>query len=399
MNKVLSDGILLFIVYVGLFVLFYSEPIGVGLLKVALVWKFFLFTILLFFVILNRVILVNNLVIITLLLSVKNVLSLGALEEPVESFLAMSRMLTIPILSIGFYSIYRKNKNALKSINSIIFNFPIFIALSTVPFHLGLLNELGRLKELDSFGVSETMFTGMFQNPHSASITFAISILIGIWCLLRQQVNNKKTLLFSIVILLYSLYETYARTGLLVLVIGLLPIIYTYRYNLKIQIVFYISIGFTIFMVSSSELFMNRLLDQRSYGTVSLMELGSGRPLIWATSLLYWFDSSLEGVIFGVGETFLKEHMQAVLGLRIFSHNGFIDALVINGLIGFTFILVFFYILKREICITGDSDFDILGKVIFLSYFTYYFFQGSNYFLVDLLVVILLLRKEFAKTV
>ncbi|AJR09499.1 O-antigen ligase domain-containing protein [Photobacterium gaetbulicola] len=379
--------------YCLIFIVLFLEPVSIGGVKFAILWKFIFFGYLLTLVLFYRRVPKDFFILLTLILALKNLLSFGAISAPLEPFMALIRMLTFPVIIAGFYVIVKSNQKSIDTLNSIIKHYPYFVSFSCLPFVIGVLEPISHQVDLESFGVESFMFTGVFQNPHSASINIAFAMLALICIILRDK---RKLLIFNsfiLIFLLYCLYKTYARTGLLVFILGCLPILWSYKLKARTYIAITLVSIMSFSYVATNDLLMDRLFDKRVNvsGDADFMQLGSGRPLIWKTSFFYYYDSSLDEIFLGVSETKLKENNLKELGLRIFSHNGFLDALAINGIVGLVLTITFFIVLKRRLYNIKNINLKLIGKCFFMGYLAYFVVQGGNYFTIDFLVSILIL--------
>jgi O-antigen ligase len=74
--------------------------------------------------------------------------------------------------------------------------------------------------------------------------------------------------------------------------------------------------------------------------------------------------------------------------MAVFSHNGYIDALAQNGIIGIILFLLLLYNLYREILKNRKSIYFSIAFCSLISYTLMHLVQGGVFFLFDVLVVI-----------
>ena len=106
--------------------------------------------------------------------------------------------------------------------------------------------------------------------------------------------------------------------------------------------------------------------------------MGSGRGRIWLASALVYLDSSSTEKIIGMGELQQKKRIGDLIGINIVSHNGFLDLLLVNGIIGLILFLIFLYRVYKYI-LAIKSNYNTLAMSLFILYLTMCFFQGYNW--------------------
>ena len=320
------------------------------------------------------------------LLSFKNLFNSKLM--PVNDFPMTFKLINLPILICFFHHFLRRR-------NAVLFLFVIcqFYILSYIPFLLGLID--GYYDK--TYGENTQTFVGIFQNPHSAAVTMSICVTFILFSL---QHLKGKAFLFNrtynyllLTIGIYGLYASYARMGWLMALIGFIIVFFPQKFQLKSIIRYFmlLFIGGIIAMVSimNSDVLYRRLTDQDIVnGWERESNVGSGRLIYWQTSFEQYMESDFGGKLIGLGYSEIPNNQFKKNGLSILSHNGFLDILVSNGVVGLSlliahFIFVFLYI--RSYRKTLYYPFLI---AVYLSYIAYWIFQGTVYFSFDLLIAL-----------
>ena len=138
-------------------------------------------------------------------------------------------------------------------------------------------------------------------------------------------------------------------------------------------------IFFTAIQIFSNDALVNRISGNRISNSEDTFEsMGSGRGRIWLASALVYLDSSSTEKIIGMGELQQKKRIGDLIGINIVSHNGFLDLLLVNGIIGLILFLIFLYRVYKYI-LAIKSNYNTLAMSLFILYLTMCFFQGYNW--------------------
>jgi hypothetical protein len=319
-------------------------------------------------------------------LSIKNLINLNLM--PLRDLSMTLKLLNLPVL-ISFFSHYLRKKNAAL----VLFVICQFYILTYPPFLTGLLD--GSYNKV--YGDDTYAFVGIFQNPHSAAVTMSICVTYILFVLKSQKrrdfIYNRTYNYLLLTIGLYGLYSSYARMGWLMAVIGVVVVFFPkrFKWNLLLQytILMLIATIIAIFVVKNNDVLYRRLTDQDVVnGWERESHVGSGRLIYWNTSLELFAESGLPGWVIGTGYDAIPEYQQKKNGLHILSHNGFIDVLVSNGIVGLIILIVFFTYLFSYIRSYKNGQYYRLLISVYLSYLAYWVFQGTVYFSLDLLVAL-----------
>lgn len=383
----------IFSIYTLLFFLFYLEPIQIAGIKFAILWKLPLVGLLALysFFTISKKWTIPIFVFLGLLLSFKYFFSLSSFQYMSTTIGEFTKFSIFFFLFLFFQKKYEK-ETLIKMGN----HLSIFVIISFIPFMLGLLKPLGKGIDVSVYGeVGGSSLTGIFQNPHSAGIILAFSLLIPFYNLLNDENRKMQLFLFLIVFLgLIELSLIMVRTSLVMFIIGALYISFRYfklkHYILLILILF---VGFSYLSTSYKQSPLLQSMMVRLQGDTKFKQqktAGSGRLLFSKVAIESWQSEGPMGVIFGLGMELGKDKMQDAIGMRIFAHNGFTQMLQSEGLIGIILFLSFLLFLLKYILMYRESEYYRLAVALYIAYIISVLFQGGNYFLLYVLFSIYL---------
>jgi O-antigen ligase len=333
-----------------LFFFLYLDPIYFGSLKWAQIWKvlFIMFNFLFFF----KKSIINKILFIYLLSTGFYFITPFFFVYMKEIFVQITGLLFFPSIYFFIYSLTKKQDNYL----SILTFISVFFILSYVPFYLELLPQLGSSYNIKSLGISdEKTLSGLFQKAHPSSQVLAYSC-VTLFYVTSKTKNKfiKFQLLFIVILGLFFQIKTFVRLGLFMSILGAY-FFFIYRSNFarKVNVFIFLIVVLIISfpLISESKLYdsyKQRLFGENKYSysytdseVVNFDKMSSGRLGIWKSSFnnLLLNDDPIE-VLFGITEPELQKRNKISVGLSVFSHNGIIDSLVTNGLIG---LLLFIY--------------------------------------------------------
>jgi O-antigen ligase len=271
----------------------------------------------------------------------------------------------------------------------------VFIIVSCIPFLLGLIESYGEEYNLTDFGVEEVGFCGLFHSSHSCAWVVTIT-LFNLFYLFNISLSIRKRYWIALLILIgfFVLYKTYVRTGYLMFFIGCLFFfknkIVSVKKRLKYILwgIIFVVLGYSY--LSQDDVLMSRLTDSRVYNTdqTDAERLGSGRLLFISISIDYWMQAPFMVQLFGYGQEMAIQNMEEKMGLKVFSHNGFVDAFVQNGLIGLLLLIVILISFKKQINkIKGHSYYDVCNAIFFM-YIAFQLVQGGYSFMFDFIIAL-----------
>jgi hypothetical protein len=391
LTTILLSAVLLF--------LFHFETVSIGPVKVSHLWKGIILAFLI--VAISREKKLKFFIYRPLLyISVLQLANIELFNNPLNAVLLFSVTLVLPL--IGMYAF----KFTPKQLQNSLLYFSSFFILSFVPYQIGLLSSLGSAYELLSYGSDDKGLVGPFSTPHAASTVLATSLLIVVFFWLSNA-YNKWFLSVLFTLGFYFLFLTYVRLGMAMFAIGLLPIAWFFGKQslvkfLRLAIVLSFSTLFIFSWVLSNETMVSRITGERvinrisgdkseSSETESFEQLGSSRGMIYLASLQIYAEANIAEKIIGVGKSEAKRRMAGIYGDPVITHNGFLQLLLNNGVLGLLIFLSFIrniYKLQKGM---HQLDSRILIQSLLLAYMTMTFFQHYN-----LLYAVLLLMLSIA---
>lgn len=231
-----------------------------------------------------------------------------------------------------------------------------FVAASTLPFHLTLLPELGKRYELTHiYGYEAYGFTGVFQNPSSAALALAFSVLLCFHAMVSSGKTQIRVLWLGLLLLAFgSLFMTNVRSGILSVILGstiYLAIRYKSRAVLYGLMMAAIGGGALVATVPDLEAYWLRMQGHTQYavsrGDTGLDRMSSGRVSLVGTAFEIYVDSNPMQKVFGIGRLNIPDEMFERGMPAVLSHNTFVDELVGGGILGLAVLLAWYIFLAR----------------------------------------------------
>ncbi len=333
---------------------------------------------------------INILIFVSYLIAFKVLFSTETITHPIQTITSFSKTLFIPLLlhfSLNYINKYNINKyfNFLKTIS-------IYMIISSIPFLMGYLEANKQGYELERYGGEGEGFVGFFQNTHSANISIAVAIIFLLFSLLHLK-EKKNNLLYILILILalYTEYKTYAKTGFLLLIITSYFIFFKNQ-NAKRKIIISFALlvilpSFYFFVYKKDKVLQMRIQDKNVYSNQDYSDfkrVGSGRLWLSYTNFKNWMNADVISIIFGLGPEKAKDLMKKDIGLRVISHNGYVDAISYHGLLGFFLLISFLVLVFRKIKKNYYSKYNILAYSLFFMYIIVLLTQGNNRFFLDL---------------
>lgn len=310
----------------------------------------------------------------------------------IETFINISFVIasaTKTLTCILFFYLF-SNTLRIEMIERIILNLSRFICLTSLLTLLGIITPIEGYESAEQFGVEGQIFyTSLFGTPHAAASYFAISIMVLLFFLYKKKYDSPLEKYFNcsmIVVGLISIFETYVRTGWIMLVVGTFMLFGVKKILTNVKLLFASVMSiigiFLLFMYNES--FMARMTARRIYGTMSNSPSidmdGSGRKEFWENGYRLWENGNIFEILFGHGYTAVVENNARIMGIRVFSHNQFVDSLSQNGLIAFILLIAVFISQYRFIRNRKDKEHYRLCLAIWLISLIFSFFQNEMCF-------------------
>lgn len=293
------------------------------------------------------------------------------------------------VLSFGFWmSTFKGNVNKLETI---LYSLVQFICLSSFLTLTGLVKPLKDAVSAEAFIEGLSYYGGVFGVPHAAASYFVIAIIVlstGFFLGRFKKTSTKIFNLFLIGIAFVSLFHSYVRTGWLMLLVSFVFYANFKKISIRRMMLYICSAllaaGGLIYLYNTNDAFRVRVTGERRYGPSNeqAIELeGSGRNGFWINGIENWADNDTYGFFFGKGqEEVLKDNKRA-FGMRVFSHNLFIDSLAQYGLVSLSLLLAFYWSLHKFIKLRGrGSPYQKMCISIYWSSVIFSFFQSEIYF-------------------
>ena len=271
-----------------------------------------------------------------------------------------------------------------KEIQTLLLFFSSFFILSFAPYQLGFLNSYKQGIDLAGWGgVGTSSLIGPFQTAHSASVALAGSFLVVLYFWF-YKVYNRLYLSVLLVLGFYFLINTYVRTGMVMVVVGALPLFFFFAKKSNVYRVRLIAVAILFFVLISNLVLTNSTLVDRITGTrknktetESFDELGSGRGGIWKDAVNIFLEANLLEKLIGIGETNQKQRMYIKRKTALVPHNGFLYILTSNGILGLIILLSFFFNIYKYRCGLGSNN-RVFVDMFFIAYLLMSTFQNYD---------------------
>lgn len=376
------------VLFLLFFIIFYVSPLEVGNIKIFIIFQVSLFFFLFFSILIRDKVKFDTISLSILLLILKIPLN-PYIDSGLVSFITDLVKYSLIALFYLYSSFFHWEK---------IYNFNIilstFILISVIPYLLNVINPIEEGYRLEMYGTESLGFIGFFQNPHAAAISISFVLLVIIFHL-KQNFHKKNTFkkLVYLTLVLFgfiALYNTYVRTGYVIFIIGIIIIFYK---SFKFKYIFYyttfivIIFSILVYIFKNDPILQSRVLDQSIYNEdieFNKNKVGSGRFLFIETGLEIWNNLTYPEKILGIGTDELIFRMEYKLNIPITTHNGYLDMLLKNGLIGFILYLYFLGATYSKIKRMARNEYYLLVISIFYSYILYQFVQGGFFLFPEL---------------
>lgn len=374
---------ILFVVYVALHYIEGLPPVF-GM-PVAQLWKTPILVILLcyFWVTPHRVRLFE---ICTFLLAFVSFVNIETINN--TSFVIASSIKVLTCVLFFHLFSYMLNR---EMIERIILNLARFVCLASLLSLLGIVTPIGGYESAEQFGVDGLIFyTSLFGSAHAAASYFAIATIVLLFFQYKEKYSSPLWKYFNygmIAVALVSIFQTYVRTGWIMLIVGAFMIFGAKEIvtNRKVLLASVLSVLGLIWLYLNNEAFMARMTARRVYGKTvadsSVIDTdGSGRMEFWENGYNLWADGNAFEILFGQGYTAVVENNERLMGIRVFSHNQFVDTLSQNGIIGLMLLVAVFvtqYIFIRD---RKENEYYRLCLAILAMTLVFSFFQNEMNF-------------------
>lgn len=323
----------------------------------------------------------------------------GMLHEGVLSSIIIASQRLLPVMFLHFLLISRFNSEEIvHSITMLV----IFVMLSTVPFHLHMLEPLGQGYDVISLlGAEKVGLVGIFQNQHAAALSFSLCAIIATVSFLHEDILSRKVVvgIVAVFLLIFSIM-TYARSGLAAYAMGVIMYLrVSGKTESLLRLAIFAVVVVSVFSLSFSEMdvLKNRFLGRTMYSDVSTSNLdsaSSGRLLFWKTALDIFSEQNPLFWAVGIGEDQLKKEMGERVYEQIFAHNGFINELLNNGIIGLLLLIYLYKCIYLDLSRIVKPSLKYISYSAFGSWLAFAFFQGGEFPLQFLIIMLFVYYSE-----
>lgn len=382
MNRILKHS-LFFTIF---FFIFYIESKTIAGIKIAILWKISLLSLIAIYILFSTKEKIKKYIIFGYLYSAKSFVTYSSFSYIISTISEVLKSLYIVLFSHFFKILYEKHKIDLVKFLIII---SCYIIISSIPFLLNIITSLTAGYNLERFGLKGFGFNGIFDNSHYAASVIAFSIIILVYAIQKEPSKYKKFFYFTLIFIgLIAEVKTFARLGYAIILFGstyLLIVNKGFKFYLKLFIPLLIVISSVIIYYTQSESFQMRLSGENKYSKSSL---DSGRSEFAKNAIENWYEEDIDVILIGLGKEYAMDKMENDVGLRIYAHNGFIDVLQINGMIGVFLFLAFFIYLFLFIRSNRKHKYYQLTFSLFIGYSISMLVQGERFFLSDVILAL-----------
>lgn len=378
------------IIYTLAFILLYIEVLPIAGVKISVLWKITLMSYILLIVSYKLISIkrIDTFIFFYFLLAVKGFFSISSMDY----MLITIELFIKNIFFVGLY-LYFIHFISEKKLILIGKYFAILIIISFIPFILNILQPFSEGYGLYRYGAEgEFGLIGIFQRVHAASITVGFSMIIVFFHLL-EEVNKKIKYIYIVILLLglYILIFTYVRTGIVIFFIGFLYLYLKSKIKFKYTKIILITIilsMISVYIYNNNKIIQMRTTDKTIYNNDGA--IGSGRFKYAYHAIDNWHSEGFSSIIIGLGQEYARDLMFEDVNNRIFAHNGYVQILQTEGLIGIILFILFLIYLIKFLYNKRFNSYYKINIAIFLAYLTMMFLQGGVYFYMMLYIALYL---------
>lgn len=326
--------------------------------------------------------------VVTLWLVVEYFLCREIMVNPFGCFIRITKQQLPFVLLFSYWYLFYRNKT--NQLEIIIFCIAQYVAISCIPFLLDIIPPLKDAQDMAMFGVEGSSFSAIFGSPHAASAIFGASMMVLVYGFSSNRFTTKLSKFINAVfigVLLISIFKAYTRTGWLMLLVSIL--FYFDWSNMKLKhvknvviVLSIISVGLVV-LYNTNDAFYARLTGRNVYsgkGGEKIDVNGSGRTDFWVNAAKgLWNSNNAYYFLFGRGMTMVVEENYRTTGMKVFSHNQFMDSLAQNGIFGLSLLLAYYFTLFGFIR-KKKSKYGRLCISLYMASIIFAFFQSEIYF-------------------
>lgn len=381
------------LLFIPFFALFYSESLQIGGMTISQLWKIPLAFYLIYYLLQHRHFKSPRWSEWQYVGSLKSLFNADAIVNPASNVQTALKMAFLPLL----YNYIHNHEWQAETLRKVLLVVAHYFILTNVPVFLGLKT----FKTGHDYGTF-VAYSGIFQNQHAMSIIMAMCIVIILNAFKTGQLKGMVARVYNmglIVLACYAMYLGFARTGWLMFLLGTVTLFWPRNMSVK-QWIGILLIGFTlmagfVYLFNTNELFHDRIVGN-NIQTHQKMNVDSGRSEYMAIALDRYAHGTVPEYVFGVSYTEVRAAIQAKTKLHIGAHNGFVDALTANGLLGLALLLLFAFSLFAFILRRRNNETFRLALAMWMMFWSFQTTQGGYMFHTDFIYALIfcLLERE-----
>lgn len=325
--------------------------------------------------------------------SLKNLVNAAGSSGFMTNILSAVKFAFMPLL-FNYMNNKSWNVSALRKVLLVISQYFI---LTNIPFLLGMKTQKMGVDYGDFVA-----YSGIFQNQHAMSVIMAICIIVILDAFKQGAFPKMLGKLYNIALIAlagYAMYLGIARTGwlmcLLAIVVLYLPRGIRVKQWLGIILVITVLIGGFCYLFSTNQHFHDRLVGN-DLQTHQRVNFDSGRSQYIGIALDRYAHGTVPELLIGVSYTEVTNVMKQKTGMLIGAHNGYVDMLADNGIVGLGVMLFFAFSLLAFILRRNHTPTFRLAMAMWVMYMSFQATQGGCMFHSDFLYALIycILEKE-----
>lgn len=382
------------LLFIPFFLLFYSESLDVGGMSISQLWKIPLACYLAFYLFQHRHLPTPKWAQFQYWSSLKHLVNAGDVTKFMPNVQEMFKFAFLPLL----FNCLNNKPWKTEALKKILLAVSQYFILTNIPFMLGL-QTIKRGHDYGNF----VAYAGIFRNQHGMTIVMAICIVVILNEFKSGRFQNKASKFYNVCLIAlasYAMYLGFARTGWLMFLLATLVLFFPKNTSVKqwigiVSVSFVLLTGFA-YLFNTDQRFHDRIVGN-DLQTHKQINIDSGRSEYMAIALDRYAHGSIPELLIGVSHEEITEVIKAKTGMKIGAHNGFVDMLAANGIVGLGLMLFFAFSLlafiwQRKKCPTAK-----LAIAMWMMYMSFQTTQGGHMFHSDFLYALIfcVLEREY----
>ena len=376
------------------FLLFYVESIKIGGTPVSQMWKIPLALYMLYYVFQHRHQFTPFWAKVQYWQSLKWIFTSGYVTQFMFNLQTSVKFLFLPLL---FNFIRNKDWN-LEQIRNILLTIVQYFVLTNIPFLFFGFKGISHGHDYGTY----VAYSGIFQNQHAMSVIMAICIIVILSYLQKKYIVGRWSIAYNVFLLCvaaYAMYLGFARTGWLMCLLAIIVVFWpkdaTAKQWVVMIVVGAVLAGSLTYLMYTDTMFYDRIVGN-NITTHEHMNVTSGRTEYSSAALERFKNGNAIEWIIGVSTENIYDAIFLATGMRVGAHNGFVDMLTRNGIIGLGLMLIYLISLFMFIRRRKDCDSYRMSLSMCVMIFSFQVTQGGVMFHTDLLYALIfcMLEKE-----